>query len=272
MPDLDILSMDQEIRETFQKEFKRLPYHQCKLKELEYTLAGSNINERIRALLIRARDELSVYVQELEEQNQYNFYLVESLELIERYKLILKVPIKVTFMGKPVKENKAKRRLVKQYLEVASQYVDVEMKKQTTNITVTCTNCPNKKEFDVVDRNTYICTQCYAQQIIMKHNSSYHDIDRVNISAKYMYDRKVHFRDCIKQYQGKQNSTIQSQVYQDLEEQFRRHHLLQGIKDAPRNIRFAALTKNHILLFLKELGYANHYENVHLIHQTFYWD
>jgi hypothetical protein len=77
-----------------------------------------------------------------------------------------------------------------------------------------------------------------------------------------MYDRKVHFRDCIKQYQGKQNSTIPDKIYNDLREQFRRHHLL----DCDKCTR---VTKNHILLFLKELGYSTHYENVHLIHYTF---
>ena len=99
----------------------------------------------------------------------------------------------------------------------------------------------------------------------MKHTSSYNDIDRVNISSKYMYDRKVHFRDCIKQYQGKQNSTIPDKIYQELEEQFKLHHILLGDKNTHKKERFKNLTKNHILLFLKDLGYSNHYENVHLI-------
>jgi hypothetical protein len=74
-----------------------------------------------------------------------------------------------------------------------------------------------------------------------------------------MYDRKVHFRDCIKQYQGKQNSTIPTV-------EFNNHHLLLGKDTDSKEYRFKNITKNHILLFLKELGYANHYENVHLIH------
>jgi hypothetical protein len=71
----------------------------------------------------------------------------------------------------------------------------------------------NKKDFDIFEENTYICTKCYARQNVIKHSSSYTDIDRVNISSKYMYDPKIHFRDCIKQYQGKQNCTIPEKVY-----------------------------------------------------------
>ena len=85
-----------------------------------------------------------------------------------------------------------------------------------------------------------------------------------------MYDRKIHFRDCIKQYQGKQNSTIVSKIFDSLEEQFEKHHLLVGDKETTsREERFKNVTKNHVLLFLKELGYSNHYENVHLIHFSF---
>ena len=86
------------------------------------------------------------------------------------------------------------------------------------------------------------------------------------MSSKYMYDRKVHFRDCIKQYQGKQNSTVSDKIYNKLQEQFERHHLLVGDSSTPKEIRYKNITKKHIMIFLKELGYPNHYENVHLIH------
>ena len=60
----------------------------------------------------------------------------------------------------------------------------------------------NKKLFDVIDNSVYICLLCGSQQEVILHTSSYKDIDRINISSKYTYDRKVHFRDCINQYQG----------------------------------------------------------------------
>jgi ribosomal protein S24E len=193
---------------------------------------------------------------------------METLSFIEQYKEILKIPVKVSFIGKLIKNDKEKSEIIEGYIEAASKYVDIEFEK-TKSQKVTCPNCLNKKEFDVIDGNTYICTKCYARQTVMKHNSSYTDIDRVNISSKYTYDRKVHFRDCINQYQGKQNSTIQQKIYDDLEIQFERHHLLKGGKDTCKEIKFKDVTKNHVLIFLKELGYSKHYENVHLIHYNF---
>ena len=268
MSELDILSIDTNIRKNFEDEFLKLDEHKEKLQEIEETLKNENLRLRIKNSLEKAKNDLQIYINDLTTQKQLYFYIMETVTFIEQYKDILKIPVKVSFIGKIVKNDKEKLKIIENYIEVASKYVDIEFEKSKTQ-KVTCPNCSNKKEFDIIDGNTYICTKCYARQTVMKHNSSYTDIDRVNISCKYTYDRKVHFRDCINQYQGKQNSTIHQKIYDDLEIQFERHHLLNGGKETVKEIRFKDITKNHVLIFLKELGYSKHYENVHLIHYNF---
>ena len=67
---------------------------------------------------------------------------------------------------------------------------------------IICKNCSGK-DFDIDEStNIYICQFCSAQQFILKNVSSYRDINRINISAKYVYDRKIHFRDTIKMLQA----------------------------------------------------------------------
>ena len=268
MSELDILSIDANIRKNFEEEFSKLSEHKEKLQEIEDTLKNENLRRRLRISLEKARDDLLAYVNDLTTHKPLNFYIMETLPFIEKYKDILKTPIKVSFMGKLLKNDKDKSRIIELYIEAAAKYVNIEFEKRQPQ-KVICANCSNKKDFEVVNGNTYICNKCYARQTVMKHNSSYTDIDRVNISSKYTYDRKVHFRDCINQYQGKQNSTIQEKIYDDLEIQFDRHHLLKGKRGDAKEIKFRDITKNHILIFLKELGYSKHYENVHLIHYNF---
>ena len=70
----------------------------------------------------------------------------------------------------------------------------------------------------------------------------------------------------LNQYQGKQNSTVDQNVYDELLDQFRKHHLLVGNSKTPKEERCKNITKEHIHLFLKELEYSKHYENVNLIH------
>jgi hypothetical protein len=269
MSNKNILTIDARIRQRFEKEHAKLPAHRKKLADLEKSLKSETLSGRLYKNIQDEHQRLTEQIQQAESKAEFNFYIAESVHLIEEYKNMLRIPLKMKFMGKPVKGNKAKKALVKRYLDVARKYTDINKSDtDSKHHNIVCDNCHNKKDFDVVNRNTYICMNCFAQQTVMKHNSSYNDIDRVNISSKYMYDRKVHFRDCVKQYQGKQNCTIPSAVYTDLEEQFLRHHLLKGTKDSPSEARFKGITKNHILMFLKELGYSNHYENVHLIHCT----
>jgi hypothetical protein len=95
---------------------------------------------------------------------------------------------------------------------------------------------------------------------------SYKDMSRTNILQKYTYERRLHFRDCINQFQGKQNCKIPENVFTDLEEQFKKHNLLVGDSTTPKEIRYSKVKKDHILLFLKELRYDKQYENVNYIH------
>ena len=181
--------------------------------------------------------------------------------------------MKLSFLGRPSKNNKKKQVIIDEYMKIAREYITIDVEDKAKNIII-CKNCSNKKDFEIIDSDIYLCTVCYAHQATIKYNSSFNDIDRINISSKYMYDRKIHFRDCIKQYQGKQNSTIHDKVYKDLEDEMFRHHILIDVKDKKidvtsdeyKKLRFKNVTKNHILMFLKDIGYSSHYENVHLIH------
>ena len=269
MSNMNVLTTDNKIRQHFAEEYDNLSAYKKTLTDLGKSLKSLKSKTLSGRLYKKVQDEhhrLTEHIQQVESRAEFNFYIAESVHLVEEYKTMLKIPIKMNFMGKPIKENKAKKNLIKKFFDVACKYIDINKSNDSKKNNIVCGNCHNKKDFDIIDRNTYICMACFAQQTVMKHNSSYNDIDRVNISSKYMYDRKVHFRDCVKQYQGKQNCTIPSAIYTDLEKQFSLHHLLNGDKDNPS--RFNNITKNHILMFLKELGYSNHYENVHLIHYT----
>ena len=215
---------------------------------------------------------IKLFVHDIENNISLNFYITETALLLEKYKTILEAPKKVNFIGKPIKNNKDKNTIIDAYLEIANNYVDIEVVNKSdisvshTKDKITCNTCQNKKDFDVIDTNIYVCSLCSTQQVILKNISSYRDIDRVNISSKYLYDRKIHFRDCINQYQGTQNSTIEQHIYDDLEKQFALHHLLVGDDSSNKKIRFSKITKEHINIFLKELDYTKHYENVNLIH------
>ena len=266
MSQLDILSIDANIRQEFDDEYNKLDEYNEKLLDLKKTHEKNNLSIRAKKNLEQNIEQLEKQINDVSSKQKLHFYTAETTHLLQKYKKILQTPIKMSFMGVRGKKNKEKLSVVSDYLAIAQNYTSIDIELPTKRKKIVCNNCPNKKSFDIIDDSIYICLQCGAQQEVLLHTSSYKDIDRINISAKYTYDRKVHFRDCINQYQWKQNSTIEPKVYTDLEDQFYRHHLLVGDKNTPKEIRFSKIEKDHIHLFLKELEYTKHYENVNLIH------
>lgn len=267
MSHLDILNVDAKIKQKFREEEEKLPEYTQKLYELEQTL-NKNIRRRSYQILLSNISELKTKINDIIHSQKLNFYISKTAQLLENYRNILQTPVKLSFMGRDTVDNKEKNKIISKYLEIAEEYIEIDRDNSFLNskCIVICDNCPNKKLFDIVDNSIYICLICGSQQEILLHTSSYKDVDRVNISSKYTYDRKVHFRDCINQYQGKQNSTIEDDVFTDLIDQFNKHYLLIGDENTPKETRFSKITKEHVHLFLKELEYSKHYENVNLIH------
>jgi hypothetical protein len=98
---------------------------------------------------------------------------------------------------------------------------------------------------------------------------SFKDIERVNLNNKYTYDRRSHFRDCIFQFQGKQNVTIHKNVYNDIMKRLLSHGIIPpDYQQLRKEIAFEKVTKEHIYIFLKDTKYVKHYEDNVLIYHT----
>lgn len=271
MGDTDILSIHNAILKEFEEEEEHMNTYRTRLSKLESMLQTLSLRNRMRHVIQDAHDALSECIAKISSRETYCYYTMETSSILEEYKSLLQVPLKMSFTGPPLRKDtqrnqRRKAILVSKYIGIVSKYSTRVQTSPVQEKAIRCTNCPNRSDFEIVDTHFYICTQCYSQQTVLRHVTSYSDVDRVNISNTYTYERKVHFAECINQYQGKQNSTIPQCVYDDLEDQFDRHHMLYGDKDTPMHVRFADVTKTHILMFLKDLKYPNHYENVNLIH------
>jgi len=267
--DIDIIDINLKILENFDKQISTLPKLKKHLSELENT-ETDKIPLRTRKILEKNIENLKEEIRTIETGEKKNFYIVETIELIEKYTELLKKPQKVSFCGKPNIENKERDNVVRKYIELIKDYWNIAIKlpeeKKYVGTKLSCNNCSNKTDFEM-DENYYTCKKCWSQQEQEPTITSYKDSDRVNISVKYTYDRKIHFRDCILQYQGKQNCTIDQKIYDNLEKAFENHGLLIGDKTTKKELRFSKITRDNVLMFLKEEeGGSKHYENVILIH------
>lgn len=276
---VDILEINCRIYDMFKHEKDKLSEYRQQLEDLDKALKSRNLSHRSITNLDSGITNLHKKIYNIEEDIDSQYYTSESFPIITEYEKILKTPLKISFMGKKPKGNKKKKELITSYIEIANKYIDIVIPPDIKPFKMICPNCKNKKDFEMED-NIYTCINCGCEQEDITHTSSYKDIDRVNISAKYTYDRTIHFRDAMNQHQAKQNCTIDKRIYDDLEEEFESHHLLVGDCTVSNEKRFSKIKKHHIYEFLKELGrskhtasekqfYTKHYENVNLIYCKF---
>jgi hypothetical protein len=275
---IDILTIDSEIRKSFEEEEEKLEIYQEKVNKLKSLSNNTELSLKIRNDILYEVEILGKKIEDIQTSNSINFYIMEISPILNKYKEVLKKPLKISFFGKKTNDNsifKEKDELITKFLEIASKYKDNlplniekdDRKKKKSEISPhhLCENCDSKSGLELLDGKTYICHQCGFEKEILGIMSSFKDTTRVNLSNKYTYERRIHFRDCMNQYQGKQNSSIDHQVFDDLEHQFELHGLLIGNKNLSKEERFKNISKDHILLFLKETGHTKHYEDVFLI-------
>jgi hypothetical protein len=213
---------------------------------------------------------------------------MRALPLLEEYKAIQKTRTKIQFMGKNnVVENVD--QTTKEFIKLVEEYFPDDLKQNEWNrtksqnggknshgniaprngIKMKCISCNNENDtFSIFDSH-FVCEKCGLVSDNTHNHISYKDIDRVNITSKYTYDRRSHFKDCINQFQGKQNASVDPSVYSDLIEQFVLHDLVPAnYAELPKEEAFQKITKEHIMLFLKETKHSKHYEDIVLIHST----
>jgi hypothetical protein len=268
MEAIDILTIDKEIQEKFLKEEKELENYKSKRQTIEKILTdNTNMSNNVRINLQEELKQLNELIKKGSELEEYYFYLMDTVCIIEKYKQMLFKPMKVTFFGKPKQSEHTAEKdvLSREYLEKIKKYYSVQIP-QDESKQKACPNCDFKNIINIVDTKSTVCVNCGLQTELTSESSSFKDSTRVNLSSKYTYESRIHFRDCMNQYQGKQNTTIPDTVFKNLEKQFELHGILNGESTTPNHIRFSKITREHIYLFLRETGHSTHYEDVFLIH------
>jgi hypothetical protein len=230
-------------------------------------------------------------VENKQDMEQFSFYLIQAIPLLDQYKSLQKKQSKIYFMSPKHNcdaDNTVDTRtnmitILKNYFHLVQTYfpddyrinewdkirstIETSQTETKTSSKTKCQVCNSDFSNFTIYENHFVCEKCGCVSTTTHSNISYKDIDRVNISSKYTYDRRTHFRDCINQYQGKQNASISKSVYDSLTQHFVSHGIVpENYASLPKEDAFKDVTKEHILLFLREIKQTKHYEDVVLIH------
>lgn len=267
----DIIQLDRLIKDTIQAENtrQRLQEHRRRVESINRHLDTKNrrIEYRQKKSLQTEKSSLEQKIQDIEHHDRLAEYVCKSHRIIEEYRKMLEVPVSVSFIRKTRDDSQdaRKQQLLDEFLAIASEYIPIKNWKRERINTIGC-ECGNNTDFTYTE-NTITCEKCGIERNIYTIQTNFKDIDRVNLSQKYKYSKRVYFRDTINRYEGKQNRKIDRKVYDDLHDWFRKHNLLVDSYDL--HTQHQRISKEHLYMALSETGHNLHYEDINLLHYQF---
>jgi hypothetical protein len=265
----DILQLDEKIKRKIQDESKKIDEYKERLDNVRDKLSVNKfLQYRKRKELEDEKRVLTEKIKNLETNNMFTEYICISQKIISEYMQLLTVPVNISFFGKKKETSETeekKENLLEKFLDVAKNYIPIRTYKKETKRKISC-DCGNSTDFTHTE-NTITCEVCGIETNIYTIQTNFKDIDRVNLSQKYKYSKRVYFRDTVNRYEGKQNKKIDKKVYDDTENWFIRHNLL--VEGNSFHERHSKITKDHLYMALSETGHNLHYEDINLLHNQF---
>jgi hypothetical protein len=128
-----------------------------------------------------------------------------------------------------------------------------------------CRNCGGGVFLQLTDDDSvFVCEKCLTQIEFLDDAATYRDAARTSTASKFTYNKRAHFSDAMKRFQGKQNidPAKLAAVLEYIRQEMNRHRIV------PEQGTPASLTKVHVHTFLAESGkshLAKHYDDINLI-------
>jgi hypothetical protein len=302
----DILQLDIQIKECFNEEKFQINEYRDRLvsmvksilsikipygidsqiiQEIEFIQNDLNIDSPKNSDVIYSYSEyidfykdikrLILKINNIQNDTLYNKYVELTNPIIENYRLVLDKPVKKSFMNKSKNEDNSYKlhKLTESYMKIAENFIDIDHS-AVTNTKISQSNkylckCGNNADFDR-NEGMLTCEVCGICIPIISSQTSFKDIDRINLHTKFKYDKKSHFKESIMKYQGKQNNYINPIIYTEAEKWMIKHNLL-NLQATTKQEKFQKVKKEHVRLFMSESKNSDitkHYEDLNLIYSN----
>jgi Poxvirus Late Transcription Factor VLTF3 like len=271
---MDILDLNSRVQKFIDEETIKIDG----LKNLNDTL-GQLINGdyHLRPRMIyKLNVEKENVTTKVNEYENLKYFKIDVAPVIEKYHSLNQQTMVIPFFSSSMNQTKEhlrkKEETQHEFTQKLKEYSNLRNFAQHTRISVSksspppCT-CGNKKEF-IKDEDRAVCALCSTEQALICNVSSFSDVGRVNMTNKYTYNRKIHFRDCIVQYQGKQKTNVPEEIYTVLEKKLvESGAITKEVTDKLK--RYENVTRSTVLDILKSMKIVKKfYDDIVLIHHN----
>lgn len=234
---MNLLEIDARVASFFQEEKKRLVTYKRKLDELRDILSQNNLTSNEKNRVTTEINDLDAKIQDITYGKSMALYHLETEGIIKEYRESLARPVSFSFMKR---KHEAPKLLSQDkyhlFQDAVRKYTPLEVSGLLPAEESFKCDCGNCTEFEQSDERV-ICNQCGKKEDKLSFSVSFRDTDRVNTNPKFKYVRKVHFKDRIKQCQGKENVTIPERVTLDVKRWVDGNIMSREVKTSSLNFR-----------------------------------
>jgi len=276
--DFNLLKIHETILRKLRSESNKIPELKLQLKrELSSVQSPQTIIERNKS--IRKIKDIQNEIKAIRTESKIQEYLEKSKSYIEEYKRLVPQKRKIDFTSKKEKvldekeENspnyKRKIRLVDRYLNIAQEYIKVNLEQKKRNVNK-CVCGFDLTDIPIDNFGTQICPECETERYIVGFNL--HKTD--TLASRNDYSDRDNFEKALMRYQGKQVDKIPDNLFGDLDKYFssRGKATSDVIKSRSLDSRGRKKGTNLPILYkaLLATGYSSLYEDANLIAHR-YW-
>jgi len=88
---LDIISIDSKIRANFKAEMNQIDTHKERLFGIEESIKTVGLKARLLNTLLQAKKELQEYIYNIDNEIDFNFYIIKFQIIILKYQHLIKL-------------------------------------------------------------------------------------------------------------------------------------------------------------------------------------
>lgn len=210
-----------------------------KKKYLEETVLKMIDIKAIKSEIQKLEKQKSVYLSD-EREKEWEERITPLLAEWEEIKKE-EGPLK---FGQKRKFNQYKMAIVRNFIQISSEYAPLDLIPKTIDIPDICPECRNKY---IKEDNKVICEECGIYQDCLINSAEYNDMSRINNSNSSEYQNRETFEKSLTNYQGKQQVNFPS----DLKDRF-----LEYCK--ANLIRINNLNNENTRPIFRKIGYTNY--------------
>lgn len=242
---INIFTKNNKTKEQLEKKINKIKE---KLELIKFSTDKKNIEKK--TILLKELDNYETKIIKIKKTNEMN-YFDKTGELLNKYyndntennsNITKKKSILELFTNNTKKKKNNKSKLFEDYCMITD---GIKIKKDNlTNRIKTCNLCKIEKIYDM-NNSSYTCTKCGDMELVI--------LDDDNKIKEYScYKRVSHFKEWLLQFQAKEATNINADIYNNIVEELKKNRIFD-----PKKINRKKLQK---ILF--KLGYSNLYEHI----------